>query len=118
MPCRHAVSGGPNSRATITYPSVPIEQVSEVRPLCPVKSLSSDSNRHKIVRMGYGVRPNGRCTNWAHPVTKEHHMSRIRTKRAIAAVLVAVASVSLVGPVAGSVDAGKAPSKAILRAIL
>jgi hypothetical protein len=45
-------------------------------------------------------------------------MSRIRTKRAIAAVLVAVASVSLVGPVAGSVDAGKAPSKAILRAIL
>ena len=44
-------------------------------------------------------------------------MSRIRTKRAIAALLVAVASVSLIGPAAGSIDAGKSP-KAILRAIL
>ena len=45
-------------------------------------------------------------------------MSRIRTKRAVAAVLVAVASVSLIGPAAtGTVDAGKG-SKAILRAIL
>ncbi len=44
-------------------------------------------------------------------------MSRIRTKRAIAAVLVAVASVSLVAPAAGSLDAGKSP-RAILRAIL
>jgi hypothetical protein len=45
-------------------------------------------------------------------------MSRIRTKRAIAALLVAVASVSLIGPTAGSVDAGAHHSKAILRAIL
>ena len=46
-------------------------------------------------------------------------MSRIRTKRAIAALLVAVASVSLVAPAAGSADAGKKPSRAILaRAIL
>ena len=41
-------------------------------------------------------------------------MSRIRTKRAIAALLVAAASVSLLAPVAGSADAGKRPSKAIL----
>ncbi len=45
-------------------------------------------------------------------------MSRIRTKRAIASLLVAVASVSLVAPAVGSVDAAKAPSRAILRAIL
>jgi hypothetical protein len=40
-------------------------------------------------------------------------MSRIRINRAIAVVLVAVASVSLVGPAAGSVDAAK-HSRAIL----
>jgi hypothetical protein len=45
-------------------------------------------------------------------------MSRIRTKRAIAAVLVAVASISLVGPATGSVDATRAHARAILRAIL
>jgi hypothetical protein len=44
-------------------------------------------------------------------------MSRIRTKRAIAAIVVAVASVSLVAPTVGSADAHKAP-RAILRAIL
>jgi hypothetical protein len=45
-------------------------------------------------------------------------MSRIRSKRVIASLLVAVASVSLVAPAVGSVDAAKAPSRAILRAIL
>jgi hypothetical protein len=41
-------------------------------------------------------------------------MSRIRINRAIAVVLVAVASVSLVGPVSGSVDAAKHAPRAIL----
>jgi hypothetical protein len=41
-------------------------------------------------------------------------MSRIRINRAIAVILVAVASVSLVGPTAGSVDAAKKAPRAIL----
>jgi hypothetical protein len=45
-------------------------------------------------------------------------MSRIRINRAIAVVVVAVASVSLVAPVSGSADAAKKAPQAILHAIL
>ncbi len=45
-------------------------------------------------------------------------MSRIRINRAIAVILVAVASVSLVGPASGSADAAKRAPQAILHAIL
>lgn len=75
-------------------------------------------NYVKIVRRGHRTYITAPDTNWALPPLKEIHMSRIRVKTAVAALLITVTAVGATAPVIGSVDAGGKPSRAILRAIL